>query len=191
LIIILYPIVTKVPEALAVLKGKDKVAALSALARDSAKASASKSNLDFKEFKKDAEGAPAPSNNIYWSVSHKPDFVAGVVSKHAIGIDVEKIKNISKALFERILDPDEICKFKNQDKQIVFFRAFTAKESVLKKTMVGIKGLSKVKIKTIVDDKNMIVRYLDKDYLVENFYFDGYLASVTKDHFDVQWTLVT
>jgi 4'-phosphopantetheinyl transferase len=160
-------------------------------ARECAKASALKSNLDFKEFKKDEKGAPVSCNNIYWSVSHKPNFVAGVVSKSAIGIDVEKIKNISKALFERILDPDEVSKFNNQDRQIVFFRAFTAKESVLKKTMVGIKGLSKVKIKTIVDDKNMIVRYLDKDYLVENFYFDGYLASVTKDHFDVQWTLGT
>jgi 4'-phosphopantetheinyl transferase len=161
------------------------------LARDSAKTSASKSKLDFKEFEKDVEGAPAPSNNVYWSVSHKPDFVAGVVSKSAIGIDVEKIKNISKGLFERVLDPEEVCKFNNQDKQIVFFRAFTAKESVLKKTRIGIKGLSKVKIKTIVDDKDMIVRYSDKDYLVENFYFDGYLASITKDHFDVQWTLVT
>ncbi len=77
------------PEGIAALKGKEKVAALSALARGSAKASALKSNFDFKEFKKNAGGAPVPSNNIYWSVSHKPDFVAGVVSKNAIGIDVE------------------------------------------------------------------------------------------------------
>ena len=41
----------------------------------------------------------------------------------------------------------------------------------------------------VVDDKNLVVQYLDKKYLVENIYFDGYLASITKDDVDVQWTI--
>jgi len=178
-----------VPETIKALKGKEKVAALSQFAREGAKASGLKSKLYADIFEKDAFGVPLASNGICWSVSHKPDFVAGVVSTEKIGIDLERIKDVSDALFERIIDPEEELHFRNQDKHIVFFRAFTAKEAVLKKTTDGIRGLSKVKIKTVNDDKNLVVQYLDKKYLVENFYFDGYLASVTKDHFDVQWSI--
>ncbi len=147
------------------------------------------SKLCVDMFEKDASGVPKPSNGIYWSVSHKLDFVAGVVSKERIGIDIEQIKDISNALFDRIIDPEERMQFGNQDRLIAFFRAFTAKEAVLKKTTDGLKGLSKAKIKTIIDDENLVVEYLDNNYLVENFYFDGYLASVTKDHFEIQWIL--
>ena len=185
----MYPVITKVPETIKVLKGREKVIALSQFARESAKASGLKSKLYLDIFEKDAAGVPLASNGICWSVSHKLDFVAGIVSKEKIGSDLERINDISDALFKRIVEPDERLLFKNQDKIIVFFRAFTAKEAVLKKTAVGIRGLSKAKIKTVIDDKYLIVQYLDKKYLVENFYFDGYLASVTKDHFDIQWTI--
>ncbi|MCD4718583.1 MAG: 4'-phosphopantetheinyl transferase superfamily protein [Desulfobacula sp.] len=171
------------------MKGREKVVALSQFARESAKASSLKSKLYLDIFEKDALGVPLSSNGICWSVSHKLDFVAGVVSTEKIGVDLERIKDFSHALFDRIIDPEEELYFGNQDKHTVFFRAFTAKEAVLKKTAVGIRGLSKAKIKTVIDDKNLVVHYLDKKYLVESFYFDGYLASVTKDHFDIQWTI--
>ena len=177
------------PETIKALKGKNKVAALSLFARESAKASSVKSKLFTDMFEKDASGVPLPSNNIFWSISHKPDFVAGVVSTKKIGIDIEQIKDVSDAVFKRVVDAKERACFIGQDKTIVFFRAFTAKEAVLKKTGHGIKGLSKAKIKMVVDDKNLVVQYLDKNYLVENFYFDGYLASITKDEVGVQWTI--
>ena len=181
------------PEKIKVLKGKAKVTALSLFARESAKVSSVKSKLDIRIFKKNNSGVPEPSNNLYWSVSHKLDFVGGVVSKKKVGIDIEYIKtseNISNALFKRIIALDEQLVLKNYDRQIAFFRAFTAKEAVLKLTGDGIKGLSKIKIKTIIDDKNLIVQYLNKKYLVENFYFDNYLAAVTKDQFKIKWTLI-
>ncbi len=171
------------------LKGKEKVVAMSQFARKSARTSSSKSKLYPDSFEKDASGVPLASNGICWSVSHKLDFVAGVVSKENIGIDLEQIKNVSEALYKRIIDPSEKLRFEGQDKVIAFFRAFTAKEAVLKKTAIGIRGLSKTKIETVIDNKNLLVQYLDKKYLVENFYFDGYLASITKDHFDIQWTI--
>ena len=177
------------PETIKAMKGKNKVEALSLFARESAKASGVKSKLFADMFEKDVLGVPLPSNNIFWSISHKPDFVAGVVSIQKVGIDIEKIKDVSDAVFKKIVDAKERACFISQDKTIVFFRAFTAKEAVLKKTGHGIKGLSKVKIKMVVDDKNLVVQYLDKKYLVENIYFDGYLASITKDDVDVQWTI--
>ena len=177
------------PETIKALNGNKKVVALSLFARKSAKASSLQSKLYVEVFEKDALGVPLASNGICWSVSHKPDFVAGVVSTEKIGIDLEQIKDISNALFERIVEPEEGLHFRNQDKNIIFFRAFTAKEAVLKKVTDGIQGLPKAKVIMVIDDETLIVQYLGKKYLVENFYFDGYLASITKDHFDVQWTL--
>jgi len=178
-----------VPETIKALKGKNKVAALSQFARESVKASGLIAKLHVDRLEKDALGVPIQSNNIFWSVTHKSDFVAGVVSKEKIGIDLEQIKTVSDAVFERIVDQEETEHFSSNDKPLVFFRAFTAKEAVLKKTGHGIKGLSKAKIKMVVDDQNLLVHYLDKKYLVENFYFDGYLASVTKDNIDVKWII--
>ncbi|WP_457552873.1 4'-phosphopantetheinyl transferase family protein [Desulfobacula sp.] len=172
------------------MKGKKKRDALSLLARECANVSGLKSKLYVDMFEKDAFGVPLASNSIHWSISHKPDFVAGVVSTQKIGIDLEQIKNVSDALFERIVGSKEGAHFKNQSKDTIFFRVFTAKEAVLKKTTDGIKGLSKVKVKTVVDDKNLIVQYIDQKYLIENFYFEDYLASVTKDNVDVQWTII-
>ena len=201
------------PEEIKILKQKAKVKALSKFARESAKASSLKANLDIKCFKKNESGVPVPLNDIYWSVSHKLDFTAGIVSKQKVGIDIEyikevkesetaktittttgktkKIKNISENLFQKIVDKDEQLVFKNYDRHIAFFRAFTAKEAVLKLTGDGIKGLSKTKIKIIINSKDLIVQYLNKKYLVENFYFDNYLAAVTKDEQNnVKWTLL-
>lgn len=180
------------PENIRNLKGRAKVSALSRFARKSATVSSLKSKLEIEIFKKDKYGVPEPLNDIYWSVTHKLDFVAGIVSKKNVGIDIEFIKNakdVSNQLFKRIISSDEQLIFKNHDKNIAFFRAFTAKETVLKLTGDGIKGLSKTKIKTIIDDNNLIVEYLNKKYLVENFYFDNYLAAVTKDEFNIKWTL--
>ena len=171
------------------MKGKEKVAALSEFARESVKVSGLISELHVDMLEKDARGVPLPSNNIFWSVTHKPDFVAGVVSTGKIGIDLEQIKDISDGVFERIVDAEETAHFPSQDKRLVFFRAFTAKEAVLKKTGHWIRGLSKAKITCVVDDKNLVVQYLDNKYLVENFYYDGYLASVTKVNVDFQWTI--
>jgi 4'-phosphopantetheinyl transferase len=151
--------------------------------------SAERSNLSIDFFEKDGSGIPLPSRGIYWSVSHKPGFVAGVVSDKRVGIDLEEIKDVSHALFRRILDSDEQSLFQGQDPGIVFFRAFTAKEAVLKITNIGIRGLSKTRITSVVDDTNMQVQYSGQNYWIENFYFDGALASVTKDHCDVQWNL--
>ncbi len=154
------------------MKGEAKVTALSLFARKSAKASSLKAKLDIKIFKKNDLGIPAASNNVYWSVSHKLDFVAGIVSKQKVGIDIEcikKSKKLSYNLFEKIVDHDEQLVFKGYDKNIAFFRAFTAKEAVLKLTGDGIKGLSEAKIKNIINDKICLFSILIKNILWKIF----------------------
>lgn len=161
--------------------------ALSRLARECVAASALKSNLAVKIFETDESGVPLPSNSVFWSLSHKPDYVAGVASTKGVGIDIEMLKPVSEALFRKIVDETEALFFPDQDRMFVFFRVFTAKEAVLKKTGVGMRGLSKAKIHEVWDDRNLLIRYLDKKYPVEHFYFDGYLASVTKENLDIEW----
>ena len=150
-------------------------------------ASALKSNLAVKIFETGESGAPLPSNGVFWSLSHKPGYVAGVASEKRVGIDIEKLKPVSDALFRRIADETEALHFPVRDRTLVFFRVFTAKEAVLKKIGIGMRGLSKAKIHEVWDDRNLLVRYLDKKYQVEHFYFDGYLASVTKDNLEIEW----
>ncbi len=188
--IIIYPVITKVPDAIRAIKGREKVAALSRIARESAKTSAMKSSLGSVKFEKDVSGAPIPANGVFWSISHKPEVVAGVVSAARIGIDIEQVKPVSNRLISRILDSKERRLLNHVEKSMAFFQAFTAKEAVLKKTGVGIKGLAECKIIKVLNDNNLLVEYLSQKYFVENFYFDGYLASVTKNDCDVQWTVI-
>ena len=167
--------------------GKERTAALSRLARECAAASALKSNLAVKIFETDESGVPLPSNGVFWSLSHKPEIVAGIASTKEVGIDIEKLKPVSAAVFTRIVDETEAVHFPVRDRMLVFFRVFTAKEAVLKKIGIGMRGLSKAKIHGVLDDTTLLVRYGDKNYPVEHFYFDGYLASVTKDNLDIEW----
>ncbi|MCF6246719.1 MAG: 4'-phosphopantetheinyl transferase superfamily protein [Desulfobacula sp.] len=166
------------------------MAALSRIARDSAKTSAIKSNLRFKNFEKDTSGVPIPSGGVFWSVSHKPRVVAGVVSTVRIGIDIEQVKPVSEQLTNRIMDAEECRLFRGVERSKFFFQVFTAKEAVLKKTGDGIRGLVKAKVIKVMGDKNLLVEYLNRKYFVENFYFDGYLAAVTKNDCEVQWTVI-
>jgi len=183
-------VIIAVPDSIKNSKGRPKIEALSQFARKAACLSAL--NLGAKNilFEKDASGVPQPHHGFYWSVTHKPDYVAGVVSRKPVGIDIERIKPVTDALFQKIVHPDEKKQFKHKDdcsKKKQFFRAFTAKEAVLKKTGVGIKGLSRTKIKTVIDKTHLIVKFEDENFLVEHFYLDDHIASVTKDLFDVQW----
>lgn len=186
----LYPVIMMVSDDIKMLKGKEKVEALSRIARHGAGVSAKKSALPLPVFEKDGSGVPMPSEGVFWSISHKPDVVAGVVSNENVGIDVEMIRPVSDQLFNRIVSRDEHALFLQQEKDRVFFRIFTAKEAVLKATGDGIKGLSNVKIVSAPDENNLCAAYLNQKYFVENFYGDGYLASVTKKACAVQWTVV-
>lgn len=113
--------------------------------------------------------------------------VAGVAASSNIGIDIEQIRPVSQGVFKRILSPKEALLFKGTDQILDFYRAFTAKESVLKCNGKGLASLSGVRIDSVGDDKNLIVTFLNRKYKVENFINDSYLASITKKECKVVW----
>lgn len=155
--------------------------------------SAQISGFDGIECHKNEKGVPVPTKGVHWSRTHKPGFVAGVVSVKTVGIDIERLKSVNEGLFKKIVHPEEKQKFnklsETENDNQLFFRVFTAKEAVLKKYGIGLKGLSKVRIIDVIDSMQIVVDFENEKTRVEHFYLDDHIASVTKDLFDVQWTI--
>ena len=188
----IYPVILSVPKNKRHLIGRKKVKYLSAYARDAIQVSAKKSNIVFSVITKDENGVPQPFNGSYWSLTHKSEYVGGVVAPAKIGIDIEKIKRCSKALFKRIADEKEwnLTRSRQIDSKKLFFRYWTSKEAVLKALGTGFKDLSRCKIAQVVDDDNLVVNYKGNEWLVEHFFFRNYIASVVKNKFNIKWTLL-
>ncbi len=185
----IYPVILAVPEKKRQLTGKDKVLSLSKHARQALAISAQKSCVHLSDLLKDKNGAPLPFNGNYWSLTHKSNYVGGVVASTRIGIDIEKIRQCSEALFSKTACEKE-WSLVNADPVKLFFRYWTSKESVLKAAGAGLKDLSKCIITKVIDENNLFIDYRGKKWLVEHFYFDGHIASVTKNSFNIKWSLV-
>lgn len=185
----LYPVIFSVPMTHRNLKGRDKVVYLSRFARQALRASAQKSGLILENPAKDTDGVPLPDNGVYWSVSHKQAYVAGVVSTAPVAIDIEKIRPCSEALFNRIADKIE-WNLAEDDPTTNFFRFWTAKETVLKATGDGIRGLSRCRIAEIIDNTQLIVSYDSREWVIEHHFFDQHIAAVVQDGRSVEWTVI-
>jgi 4'-phosphopantetheinyl transferase len=185
---ILYPVILAVPDKEQKLTGREKVANLSNHARRALEISAQKSCIELGDLTKNENGAPLPFGGNYWSLTHKPRYVGGVIAPTQIGIDIEKIRPCSKALFRKTANESE-WGLSDADSFKLFFRYWTSKESVLKASGTGIRDLSKCRIVQIIDHNHLVINYEDRKWLIEHFYFDGHIASVVKNDFDVEWTI--
>lgn len=185
---ILYPVILAVPDKEQKLTGREKVANLSNYARRALEISAQKSCIELGDLTKNKNGAPLPFDGNYWSLTHKPIYVGGVIAPTQIGIDIEKIRPCSKALFRKTANESE-WGLSDADSFKFFFRYWTSKESVLKASGTGIRDLSKCRIVQIIDHNHLVINYEDRKWLIEHFYFDGHIASVVKNDFDVEWTI--
>jgi 4'-phosphopantetheinyl transferase len=184
----LYPVILPVPGAEQHLKGRDKVQALSRLARSALTLSSRRSGLTLGALPKDAKGVPLPVDGVHWSLTHKSDVVGGVVSPLPVGLDLETLRPVSDALLGKVADADE-WQLVGQDRQRGFFRFWTAKEAVLKAVGKGVAGLSRCRVKAVADDTRMTLVYDDIRWSVAHFWFDGHVAAITPHHFDVIWTI--
>ncbi len=185
---ILYPVILAVPDKEQKLTGREKVANLSNHARRALEISAQKSCIELGDLTKNENGAPLPFGGNYWSLTHKPRYVGGVIAPTQIGIDIEKIRPCSKALFRKTANESE-WGLSDADSFKLFFRYWTSKESVLKASGTGIRDLSKCRIVQIIDHNHLVINYEDRKWFIEHFYFDGHIASVVKNDFDVEWTI--
>jgi 4'-phosphopantetheinyl transferase len=186
----IYPVILAVPAEVGDFKPRDRVKFLSRHARLALNLSAQKSNLPLGDLKQDENGAPLPSNDIYWSITHKTQYVGGVVAPAPIGIDIERIRECSPGLFAKtagdrewaLADPDK-------DSLLTFFRYWTSKEALVKTSGSGLKDLLKCRVTRIIDDRHLQIRYADRDWRIEHFFFDHHIASITQDTYKIEWTL--
>jgi len=185
----IYPVILSVPEENITLSGRERVSYLSKYARKALEISAKKSFIHLGNPLKDEKGVPMPVDGNYWSVSHKPKYVAGVVACSRIGIDIEEIRDCREPLFRKIADQSE-WELTDADKNTLFFRYWTSKEAVLKAVGTGLKDLSKCKITQIIDENNLMIDYMDRTWPVEHLFFNGHIASVVKGFFNIKWTVL-
>lgn len=184
---VIYPVILPVPDKEQQLKGKEKVSFLSKHARKALEISAQKSCIQLPCLKKNEKGVPLPFNGHYWSLTHKSEYVAAVIASAPMGIDIEKIRSCSKALFRKTARDSE-WKLSDTDPFILFYRYWTSKESVLKASGTGIRDLSKCRIIRIIDDNHLVIDYRNQEWLIEHVYFDEHIASIVKNDFHVEWT---
>ena len=144
-------------------------------------------DLSINVFNTDEKGAPLPADCVYWSLSHKPDYVAGIAAKHPTGIDIEKIRPVGRRLFAKVIDESE-RKLLDADPNFLFFRFWTAKEVVLKLMGIGLAGLSKCRVRRVIDDYQLIIDYHTTGFTVTQTFFDDYIAALLKaDREVIEW----
>ncbi len=186
----LYPVILRVPSIVTGLKGRDKVRALSHVARTAVGRSADLARLPAVDFLKSNQGAPLPSRGVFWSLSHKPEAVAGIAAPIPVGIDIECLQDRSAALYRKIATAEErLLLDRIPDPVVAFHRCWTAKEAVLKAAGVGLARLSDCRIQGVVDDSSTGVDFDGHHWTVSHVQWDGHMASVTCNDMVVNWTM--
>jgi 4'-phosphopantetheinyl transferase len=184
----LFPVIMPVIEAGHKLSGKEKVANLSRIAREALKLSAEKSQVKLGELLKDEKGVPCPVAGNYWSLSHKSSYVAAVVSKDKVGIDIEEMKPRAESLFAHVASDDE---WQLKEKSwSTLFRYWTAKEAILKVIGIGISGLKICRVSSVPDDNHITLDYKGQVFLVEQLRYKNHIVSVLKDDNQIEWVVL-
>jgi len=185
----LFPVVIPVIESGHKRQGKEKVAHLSRISREALKLSAEKSQVKLGELLKDEKGVPCPVAGIYWSLSHKPKYVAAVVSKNRVGIDIEEMKPRAKSLFAHVAS-DEEWELKGRSWDTLF-RYWTAKETILKVIGIGISGLKTCRIISVPDENHIALDYKGQFFLVEQLRYKNQIVSVLKNGDQIEWVVLS
>ncbi len=184
---VIHPVVLAVPEADRQLVMRPKVAALSRNARKALSLSARYSGVSLQRLDKAENGAPLPSDGVYWSLSHKEIYVAAVTSHMPVGIDIEQIKPVSDGVVKRTADQAEWDLAPQMDLPL-FFRYWTAKEAVLKAVGKGLAGLDKCRVHRIVDDLHLILTYEGTAWTVAHHWIgQDHLVAITSDDVAIEW----
>jgi 4'-phosphopantetheinyl transferase len=188
---VIYPVVLAVPGPAQGLPPAERVRALSRLARDALRLSADRLGVALGALEKDRRGAPRASGGHFWSLTHKPLYVGAVVAPTAVGIDIEKVRPVTAALYRRTAGEPEWALWDGGDRLAWFFRVWTAKEAVLKTRGEGIRDLPLCRISRVPDATRLEAEYTGETWPVAQVFFDGHVASVAARGLRAQWVFET
>jgi len=188
---LLNPVILTVPYQLSNFSMPRRVKAISKLSRETVFISAHLSQLTIRTLNQTSSGMPEPDNNVYWSVSHKPKYVCGVVAQKIIGIDIEEIRPQQLSMYDYVASEDEWARIDGNRSKRSFFRCWTAKEAVLKAEGTGISDLLKCKVIKDSGDSEMRLHYHDRQWHVSHYYLNKHIAAIVYDEHDtIEWHLL-
>jgi 4'-phosphopantetheinyl transferase len=173
-----FPVILAVSGRARGLCGREQVEFLREHARLAVRRSAECAGLELAGLPAAGNRPPQPVEGIYWSLSHKPRYVAGAAGLSPLGIDVELIRPVRERLFRRVLDASE-RQLPTPEPDLFFFRCWTAKEAVLKQLGVGLAGLSRCRIREVPDAQRMVAVFEKERFEVFQAFFDGHVAAVS------------
>jgi 4'-phosphopantetheinyl transferase len=185
----IYPVILPVPPAVRELPPRERVRALSRHAREALARSAERLGVVLGTLEKDDRGAPLPCAGWFWSLTHKPLYVGGVVAPRPVGIDLEHLRPVSPGLFRRTAAPEEWALLAAAGWPDGFFRFWTAKEAVIKTGGEGIRDLSRCRVARVESTARLVADYGGRRWTVDQAAFDGHLAAVATDGLPVRWVL--
>ena len=185
----LYPVVMPVSGDAQRLSGRNKVAALSECARQALRLSAERSSIVLGELQKDSDDIPLPFGEYHWSVSHKRKYVAAVVGRGRMGIDVEEIEPRKDRIYDYVAGAEEWKIFGGKSWDSLY-RCWTAKETVVKSTGTGLAGMKSCRVDAVLDATSISLSFEGRVYQVAQMRVDGHIVSVLKGDDLVEWVVL-
>ncbi len=143
------------------------------------------------EWSQDSEGRPLPRAGWYWSIAHRGQYAAAVVSPRPVGIDVEILRPRPEEAFAETGHAEEWALLGGAAPG-AFFRLWTAKEAVLKLRGVGMAGWDRCRVKSALSLSRLIVSFDGIEYDVNQVSLHDAMAAVACEveaNADVSWAV--
>lgn len=116
------------------------------------------------------------SEDVFWSISYKGDFIATIVSDKKVGIDLELLENKNVNLFN-FFSEKEWRNIGNKNWEN-FYIIWTGKEAIIKKISGTLDDLKKIDFKQKKSQKSFF-NYDGEDIEIQFFIKQNYIYSIT------------
>ena len=168
---------------------RERVAAQSRGARDALSISARLSGADDCTFEKDADDVPLAHEGWHWSVSHDATWVAAVVGRERVGIDVERMEARREEMVEALISPSERDHLPGDVDGRMFARLWTAKEAVLKSAGIGLGELSRCTLSEPMGEESVVLEHRGERCVVRQRIHGEHVLSVHMpgEDWEVRW----
>ena len=117
-------------------------------------------------------GKPYIKNGPYFSISHSDNKVAIVVDDNEVGIDIEKVGEYNDAIVDKYFSISEKEFLLKGDKNLNFYKLWTAKEALIKKRGTGLKDLANTELTPVSDG------FRNYNHIIKTQIFENYVISV-------------
>ena len=141
----------------------------------------SKYSIDYNkiDIKYNSDGKPY-TDNVYFNISHSYEYVLVGVSKKRLGVDIEKIRNVSGSLINYICTDKEMDYVINsKDKNKALMKIFCLKEAYYKMIGTGIRNLHDIEF--IINDNDIKCSLNNNLNIILRDDIEGYIISVIEE----------